>query len=1109
MKAIALILMAISLDLKDASLVDALKQVEQESGLQLAYAQELVENAKPVTLKVENVPAGEVLRLILRPRGLEFIQTSDTMAAIVPAASDMGMAKMFGRALRTFARLEKKLEAAEQHGDEVRVPGWTDADDRALAGAAIDVFSAAFYFDMNRNWNAKDWDAWIAAAKRMISAYDPDVRASVVLRVIRVPNMGLRKPEGLRLWPRSYDIEEWIHKMGSEMLTDGDHIVRACGLFLRAAYSDKRKSHLESAVAAGANDPAPAVRLAAAHLCALLRRPERPESAAPPVLEALRADDNAAVRFVAWSSWANRRWTPVTPTELRALGEGLLTDKNPIVRALGLFSICRTGRKDPAKMEHALEMVDLEKDPWLKRSVDALLPLLEGRSTDSSVDMGSLLLSGSRSHQALGTGALYMALSRLVRQAPRLDLDAIAGLSSSGYLWPRLAGILANGTLQRKDAEARLLEALKSDDEAGRIAALLGLFFYGPQRKQELPGRLLGVVRTSLRAPTFAESALSSFVVCLVLPFDECVAIFQEQAKRNPEAASTRALLVAAMKHRDVEIERRGVETDDRELWTQGQMILLDAVLGSKNEALQNFFHQTAPWWLKHNRPLLLTMICDSEPEAFCGLLMNHGFRQNSFLKEFECKAIADRLRSIGTSDDPAARVLAAKTMGAFIVDNRAFFRVDRRALFGGREVMMNSLGVIGAMLDRCFGEAATDSEIAAGLMLLEGVLGPRGPLDEQLISWPDMPRAAHGVVLRALGYANHKTHGPRAAAVLGSLYRQWDRAGIQDDGALGQAMGTARRAIMEKGYPEDQAVVLCGMATLEDEGVAGPAVAELEKVFMAGALLPDIEVRALRSFMEHPMIVSPGFERYIMSRLGNEYERSRLRTEALTLLGLCSDQFGQLIDTLTEVAGEEESRFKRQLPYVLARAVRRNLAALEDSGQPAPPWADKAADLGMMLASPDQPLEQRVSSLPLYVAAAGAKAADVIEALVLDEDTDPRLRAVAASELPAASPRTKLYATLAERYEGLPRELRKALAPCAVQALQAPGAEAFVVRSLRDNDLRPELERLLESWKLPPLSAELKAALRELGNDPGWVSFLAHKILRIERLQREQEEKN
>ena len=35
MKAIALILMAISLDLKDASLVNALKQVEQESGLRL------------------------------------------------------------------------------------------------------------------------------------------------------------------------------------------------------------------------------------------------------------------------------------------------------------------------------------------------------------------------------------------------------------------------------------------------------------------------------------------------------------------------------------------------------------------------------------------------------------------------------------------------------------------------------------------------------------------------------------------------------------------------------------------------------------------------------------------------------------------------------------------------------------------------------------------------------------------------------------------------------------------------------------------------------------------------------------------------------------------
>ncbi len=66
MKAIALILMAISLDLEDASLVDALKQIEQQSGLQLAYEQKVVENAEPVTLKVGGVPAGEVLHRILR-----------------------------------------------------------------------------------------------------------------------------------------------------------------------------------------------------------------------------------------------------------------------------------------------------------------------------------------------------------------------------------------------------------------------------------------------------------------------------------------------------------------------------------------------------------------------------------------------------------------------------------------------------------------------------------------------------------------------------------------------------------------------------------------------------------------------------------------------------------------------------------------------------------------------------------------------------------------------------------------------------------------------------------------------------------------------------------
>jgi len=46
----------ITIDLKDASLVDALDQVQKASGIRLAYSQELVADAKPRRVSPWNAP---------------------------------------------------------------------------------------------------------------------------------------------------------------------------------------------------------------------------------------------------------------------------------------------------------------------------------------------------------------------------------------------------------------------------------------------------------------------------------------------------------------------------------------------------------------------------------------------------------------------------------------------------------------------------------------------------------------------------------------------------------------------------------------------------------------------------------------------------------------------------------------------------------------------------------------------------------------------------------------------------------------------------------------------------------------------------------------------
>ena len=123
----------VSVSLQNAPLPDALKRIQEASGLRLAFAQEVLKDATPVTLSAKNEPVDDVLLKILRPRGMECVYTGEKMAAIVRADSSFGAAKMAGRAIRSLARLTRKIESARQVSDEIVMPEWTDEDDRTLA----------------------------------------------------------------------------------------------------------------------------------------------------------------------------------------------------------------------------------------------------------------------------------------------------------------------------------------------------------------------------------------------------------------------------------------------------------------------------------------------------------------------------------------------------------------------------------------------------------------------------------------------------------------------------------------------------------------------------------------------------------------------------------------------------------------------------------------------------------------------------------------------------------------------------------------------------------------------------------------------------------------
>jgi len=127
----------ITFTLEQAPLTDALRQIEEASGLNLAFNPELVRDAAPVTLHVVNEPAGEVLYRLLRERGLVPVYTADTMAAVVHEESFLGIAKIGGHAVRELVRQAEKLEAAEWRDGDVHVPGWGAEDDAAASSPRV------------------------------------------------------------------------------------------------------------------------------------------------------------------------------------------------------------------------------------------------------------------------------------------------------------------------------------------------------------------------------------------------------------------------------------------------------------------------------------------------------------------------------------------------------------------------------------------------------------------------------------------------------------------------------------------------------------------------------------------------------------------------------------------------------------------------------------------------------------------------------------------------------------------------------------------------------------------------------------------------------------
>ena len=1155
---------AVSFDLRAVPLAASLTRVEQASGLHLAFSQDLVKDAEPVTLTAENESVADVLRAILRPCGLECIYTGETMAAIVSADSDMGMAKAAGRAIRVLARPARKLDSAQQKGDEVVMPDWTGADDRALAEAYAELNCVKDYFIRRGRQKMAISKDDILSAQLALERFDPEVRIGISATGLYFSASDERTAEAL-----------------TKMARDADALVRGAAVIIRAGWSpyelwvspDLPKAAAEAdpdALLPGqpgltyygygiakedemrtwAADADPEVRFAAATCFSR----HYYYKFADEILGVLRADRCAAVRAAAWPSpWLSSPLRPDINPKLRSeqllgLGRGL-RDPNPIVRAvviqrmatllqddndkvLAVYKLDQAAVHFPAllkadreKLWAVLKAEGVENDPWVALAAEAFLArsmvvwhtrlqwksrasegkfavpaeLVQERNKAATLIAG-LLASGKRSHEMLACAALLDWLPVLAIARPPADsaFAPVAAQAESPHLLTRLVAIAACGALAPEDAEPPLLKALASRDRLERLAGLWGCCTIEPGSGSPALEKAL---RPLLRGGPVHDNTLAARAVARVLPIQRAIAVLQDQCLSLPESPATAAMI-------DWMARTRPSKVYDQGDGPQNQLMLFDAVLESKNASLQCRFLRCAEGRksFRDNDPLILACMTETEPEAFYGY---SGYARPP--KWFAVDAFLQRLAGLVRTQDGKPSIPALTALAWYVSNNAGVISARRDRIYA----------MITPFLETCFRPGASDEEVDMGGTMVNNLIGnvravPGRMWVESPLKWSDLPPAVIAACRAYLGYANHSVHHRSVAFALAACYERITQDPDRPDPELLKAMEAARAAIVQKGVPDDQAIVLAAVAASEDDALAEPAIVELQKRFVAGTMPADKVYNFCHTLngwvFRTKKPLSPEFTRFLIARINAPVEGA-MRLSLSMVIDAVAAQPGTLeplIAALQQLA-EKEPEQLGQAPRAID-LFRQELQKARKEGKPDPPWLPAATELALKMAAHLQ-ADPAEDAMAFYREAVGPKAAETIEAMVQDETLPANVRAAAAGELFRAKPDTKLLPALAQNYDRLPVDVRELLARAVTFAKKQPeGAAAFLKRYYRDKQVDASQRAWAISSDHAPPTPELRPVFEELANDPDLGKAAKDAIKRLDALaqqQRDQQERS
>lgn len=1028
---------------EEAPLRDWLASVGKQAGVEFDLAENLPD-PEPLTLEVQDVSLEELLYIALRPRGMEAVRTAEKTYEVVRVTTPEGMTKRAGRSMVILRRLEAKLEEARRKGDEVVVPGWRAEESRRGIGALADFFGAVIYFENDRS--RVDTRERNDRALELLGSPDRLVRIGAAIPMLT---------GYARVQPGSPGFEDVRERLG-ELVRSEDPHQRAAATFSSLVPGHLRRrvpDFYRRVVEAGLEDEAAEVRFAAA-LGLLDNRRVRGQF---PQFADLAEDPSAAVRVVVRTARMFEATRKRDGTALADSLEGLLEDPNPIARSITMpLMATMLGGRDRYR-EEVETLLDGVDDPWTGLWAGPVRAAIDGDFAGVFNSVGGLLGSDKPSHRTLA--ALTLFVGRFVGVRPRAmrgggdadwQMPDLSHARASEQPLVSLAAWSATSPAEAdEDLRAEMRRMLESGPEHRRLGVLIASF--RPRREEPAEG-FREILLRILSSPRYVERFLAAQAISRGLSFEDALALMRQQIRRG-DAQNIRMLLDGARSS----VYRGGQEERAERVRKLTELILTEGGPELQVHYLTRFSHLLYQHGREEEeRPFDLVFEL-ADPHALLRFMERGRFSSHYIRQSFP--ALLERLKTELQEGSEETKTVMLDVISELFASGRMHLRsLPEEAKDAANELLVD-------VIEATFGRE--DGDRRAGVKLLAGLFPPsRSPM----AAWGELPQQVQDAAADAVELVESPDAeiAEYAAEVLGSLYRQSahrrGREGIADRADLEAAMEKGREWVQQNGTPTQRVHLLVGLAQHHQH--RDQAARGLQQRLLEGQVPDDLQVAVFDA----------------LRRAGQDLE-------------------AEFVDYCLELMqdADEDRNLRYRAGMVLTQAARQ---ARRDNDEP--DWFERAAELGWKLGTdPDDPA--RHQGLQLYAQVAGEEeAAKRLKQLVLDADADEQVRTTAAAQLPRFAGEVEIYPDVLKVYDELPPRLAYQLAVGAARSKDAEGAEALVIKALRDEDLEDhQRSSICFSLQLPE-TQDLRQALEELQGNERINRAVEHVMQRWDRAQRQ-----